>query len=135
MERYLGSFYMHDKIRIVAGHWLWTGHCDVHGRARVSIGGKNKYVSRVLWGADRGHHLRKGERITRTCEVPECVNPECWQKFRPLRKKKAEGEPPLLCPREHSGEWVQTSQGRWACKVCARERQREHYNRAKDRLA
>jgi len=64
------------KVRVSAvGCWDWTGHLDLKGYGRFSIGGRKYYPYRVTWSSRNGP-IPAGYTLDHLCRNTSCVNPD-----------------------------------------------------------
>jgi hypothetical protein len=58
-----------------AGCWVWTAFVDKKGYGRINVGGKIKFVHRVVYEMLKGTVPQKHD-IDHLCRNPSCCNPE-----------------------------------------------------------
>lgn len=71
-----------DALRLVSyiefgNHWVWNGHIDSKGYARIKINDKNRHVHKILFNRFKNNNTR----IYRICDDLKCVKPEHYSEF------------------------------------------------------
>lgn len=118
-----------------SGCWLWTGHVDTRGYARLRAGGRNSVVLYAhRWSYEMAHGpIPEGYEVDHLCRVRACVNPAHLEAV-PHLVNALRGQAPTVvvhlsgkCSRGHERNeentyWRKDRPGKWNCRACRRER-------------
>lgn len=115
-----------------SGCWLWLGHLNHGGYARVSFRGKGRQAHRViLWLM--GRSIESGQEVDHLCKNPSCINPDHLEVVsRRVNIERSNGITKLNtlkthCPKGHpytKDNLRAFGKRPWrGCKACHRERE------------
>ena len=124
------------------GCWIWTAHTQPNGYGRFRDG--ERLVMAHRWAYE--HHIApipEGLQLDHRCRVRNCVNPDHLEPVTTQEntRRGEAGKAQLArthCPQDHPYEGENLylySDGRRACRICARESTRQYRERNRRRYA
>lgn len=63
-------------VRVEGECWEWVKCRNKAGYGVIRRDGRNQLVPRVVWEAENGRSLLKGECVCHVCDNPPCINPK-----------------------------------------------------------